>query len=178
MRQTDERCSQEECRRTRTGKDCCGCFCQEVPRYVLLWRCGDGGGCYGRCFTLIVSCSNEGIYVLRAFCVCCMHVHSRMYLLGIGPVFSGYCHCLSCRKAHAAPLYQTAVTKATTFKLLKVTIAQSSTCLVHSFKACAQGQDCLKSNPKETNFGSIDRRFCKECGRAYCLLLLTSTYND
>lgn len=62
------------------------------------------------------------------------------------PLLAGYCHCLACRQAHAAPIYAVAWLAATDFGITK-------------------GQDSLKwytrSQPPQVN---LKRYFCLNCG--------------
>lgn len=59
------------------------------------------------------------------------------------PIFTAYCHCDSCRRSHAAPLYQVACVTATQFRL-------------------TQGED--KVNRFQKPGGSIVRAFTTCCG--------------
>ncbi len=65
------------------------------------------------------------------------------------PIFTAYCHCDSCRRAHAAPLYQVVCVDKTQFTLT------SGAELVRSYRRPG---------------ASIERRFCGQCG--------SRVYND
>ncbi|MFT4622228.1 MAG: hypothetical protein ACI8PZ_000884 [Myxococcota bacterium] len=62
---------------------------------------------------------------------------------GAAPIFTAYCHCDSCRRAHAAPLYHVACVDESTFTLTR-------------------GADLLVEFHKPG--GSITRAFCGRCG--------------
>ena len=62
---------------------------------------------------------------------------------GRGPIFTAYCHCDSCRRAHSAPLYHVV-------------------CLDESMFRITAGYDELNEFTKPG--GSICRAFCKTCG--------------
>jgi len=62
---------------------------------------------------------------------------------GQAPIFTAYCHCDSCRRAHAAPLYQVACVDAPMFQI-------------------TAGAEQLVSFTKPG--GTITRAFCGTCG--------------
>ncbi len=62
---------------------------------------------------------------------------------GEKPVFTAYCHCDSCRRAHAAPLYHVVAVRADAF-------------------AVTRGADLLNDFQKDG--GRIVRAFCNRCG--------------
>ena len=82
-----------------------------------------------------------------------VHVHGHCYCgaitfevsipAGASPIFTAYCHCDSCRRAHAAPLYHVACVDTSMFRL-------------------TSGQDVLQEFTKPG--GSIVRAFCGRCG--------------
>ena len=59
------------------------------------------------------------------------------------PNTSLYCHCESCRRAHAAPLYQVVYIPAESFRIVA-------------------GQEFVKAYSKSD--GAVVRSFCQECG--------------
>ncbi len=61
----------------------------------------------------------------------------------IEPIFSAYCHCDSCRRAHAAALYQVVCVDASSFEL-------------------TQGAEHVQDFQKPG--GRINRAFCRVCG--------------
>lgn len=62
---------------------------------------------------------------------------------GDGPIFTAYCHCDSCRRAHAAPLYHVA-------------------CVAEDHFTFTAGADQLVEFTKPG--GTITRAFCRTCG--------------
>jgi len=62
---------------------------------------------------------------------------------GASPLFTAYCHCDSCRRAHASPLYQVACVDASMFRI-------------------TQGAEHLVEFTKPG--GTITRAFCGVCG--------------
>jgi len=62
---------------------------------------------------------------------------------GAAPIFTAYCHCDSCRRAHSAPLYQIA-------------------CVDESMFSITTGEDVLVEFKKPG--GTITRAFCGACG--------------
>lgn len=62
---------------------------------------------------------------------------------GSGPVFSAYCHCDSCRRAHAAPLYRVIGVHAKRFRI-------------------TEGESLLVEYQREG--ASLARCFCGRCG--------------
>jgi len=63
--------------------------------------------------------------------------------VGKRPHFSGYCHCDSCRRAHAAPLYQVVIMEANWFEIVA-------------------GAELLKDFTRPG--ARITRAFCSACG--------------
>ncbi len=61
---------------------------------------------------------------------------------GEGPIFTAYCHCDSCRRAHAAPLYHVAVVDESMFTVIA-------------------GAEHLQEFQRE---GGPVRAFCRVCG--------------
>jgi len=82
-----------------------------------------------------------------------VHVEGHCYCGGVRlaidlaagerPVFTAYCHCDSCRRSHAAPLYQVVCVKSSQFKL-------------------TQGEDLVASYSPEDS--DMIRAFCSTCG--------------
>ena len=62
---------------------------------------------------------------------------------GEQPIFTAYCHCDSCRRAHSAPLYQVA-------------------CVEESMFNITEGEGLLEEFTKPG--GTITRAFCRRCG--------------
>ena len=61
------------------------------------------------------------------------------------PWFAAYCHCDSCRRAHAAPMFQVAWIAADSFKF-------------------TAGEDTVKHFQKDKEGNGIVRSFCTNCG--------------
>ncbi len=82
-----------------------------------------------------------------------LHVHGHCYCGGVtfevmipagsAPVFSTYCHCDSCRRAHAAPLYHVVCVEEAMFRI-------------------TQGEHLLKGYARTGN--QLNRVFCSTCG--------------
>ena len=62
---------------------------------------------------------------------------------GEDPIFTAYCHCESCRRAHAAPLYQVACIDESCFRITK-------------------GEDLLETFQRPG--AHLSRAFCRQCG--------------
>jgi hypothetical protein len=74
----------------------------------------------------------------------CGAVHFAVTIpAGERPIFTAYCHCDSCRRAHAAPLYQVA-------------------CVDASMFAITAGAEQITDFHKPG--GHITRSFCSQCG--------------
>lgn len=74
----------------------------------------------------------------------CGAIRFRVHIpAGQKPIFTAYCHCDSCRRAHSAPLYHVACIDETMFEIT------AGAALLTEFK-----------KPE----GSIVRAFCSECG--------------
>jgi len=86
--------------------------------------------------------ASEGIHV-SGHCYCGGVTFAVDIPAGERPIFTAYCHCDSCRRAHAAPLYQVACVDASMFRL-------------------TAGADQLVEFTRPG--GTITRAFCGACG--------------
>lgn len=80
---------------------------------------------------------------LRGHCYCSAIVFRVKIPAGSRPLFTAYCHCDSCRRAHAAPLYHVA-------------------CIEESMFEIQEGAEHLQEYCKPG--GRIVRAFCRQCG--------------
>jgi hypothetical protein len=86
--------------------------------------------------------TSEAVHV-TGHCYCGAIAFSVDIPAGSAPIFTAYCHCDSCRRAHAAPLYHVA-------------------CVDESMFRITRGADELNEFHKPG--GSIVRAFCRVCG--------------
>lgn len=75
----------------------------------------------------------------------CYCGHCKFEVNSEGPKLSIYCHCVDCRKAHSAPLYQIIYVAEKEFSL-------------------TEGEDIGHFSYKSDNF---TRYFCRKCGSRY-----------
>lgn len=80
---------------------------------------------------------------LSGHCYCSAIVFRVRISAGSKPIFTAYCHCDSCRRAHAAPLYHVACIDETMFEI-------------------REGAEHLQEYHKPG--GRIVRAFCRQCG--------------
>ena len=80
---------------------------------------------------------------LAGRCYCSAIVFRVRIPAGSKPIFTAYCHCDSCRRAHAAPLYHVA-------------------CIEEAMFEIREGAEHLQEYRKPG--GRIVRAFCRECG--------------
>lgn len=80
---------------------------------------------------------------VRGHCYCGSVAFEVSIPKGSAPIYSTYCHCDSCRRAHAAPLYHVV-------------------CLEESMFRITRGDDLLKAFTRPGN--QLDRIFCSVCG--------------
>ena len=86
---------------------------------------------------------DEGEVHVTGHCYCGTIAFEVRIPSGSKPIFTAYCHCASCRRAHAAPLYQVA-------------------CVEESMFRITAGQEHLKTFSKTET--SVCRAFCDVCG--------------
>ena len=89
-----------------------------------------------------MSTSAEPINV-TGHCYCGAITYAVDIEAGKSPIFTAYCHCDSCRRAHSAPLYQVA-------------------CIEESMFRLTSGAEFLNEFTKPG--GTITRAFCTQCG--------------
>ncbi len=80
---------------------------------------------------------------LQGHCYCGALRFAVSVPAGSAPIFTAYCHCDSCRRAHAAPLYHVA-------------------CVEQSQFVITAGEELLEEFTKPG--GTITRAFCRTCG--------------